>query len=1006
MLQLAKMDSTTRSVHVKALEAKPPGTPYLDANSMGSSVASRPGEAMRVASFVAEMSKRATSNAPVFDSGTGSEGAWAPPQKEGVPSLRMPPTSHSLAPSKSLPNSQGQQAIDSSRAFSYERAKIAGTHGAAFLAPIQDLVDRNRTGANKADVHKKAGNVAATFRHRTKSMVGGAGGIPNLQQVLDENSQFLIAQLTELGVTDGEAVRDMLMMDERKGMITPMWALDHIHCAIEIFAHGFQNLVEELIKLALAHSKEKKEAEILELNNEGHPGDEFSYDMDMSGPQGVDEAEVEEYGASLLLKSWALLLRYAEDLTLQSEQKLLEDRHDKKLEDLDIDESEAKKKSHSLASKTGPLARVALQLDRQNKKMSEALSKSNKKFQMSEASRMPLVEALKEAKARIEYIGKENDTLEAESRRVREERIKALEMADEAHLTSLGLKKEITKLAKLPVKVSELTRRVAANDSVTRSSTVSLENLTRHYDLLKAQHHKLKSEYTEIEEALLRSRGAQASAEKKLNHALDAKALAVEERIRAEQRAHLASTARNTAENLYTMAENSLSTVREKLISLEQSDKEKSIQLRALEEQVSHTSAMAREYEVSYKAYKEELEVCKAERDNMKRELSFLNRSSTERNVELAKIERGYKTQIVQAEAEAKTQAERCEKALQEEALAKKNLDAMKKEVEKKEAYFNRNQVKLSRELKEAQESLKLYQKNSKDLLAERIAKWKVKEKEYIEDLEKLQNTLMDTKGREMQLRGKLSDTEERLKITEEEYSNQIEHEMSQRNKAEQELADLGMRFQDQINRTAELAKEFKAFREKYDETSRMLEQTVKEKQDLQEANQNLHDMNTNLEYDLTVETEAHLESRDQLEVEVTEVRDHLEVANKLMADAETALLQLSLGLDLQSICPAGVTPVAYSQKMVEELRTPVSTPPSRHGSIEEVRASAASRVGTPRPTTRGESPQIMFINQDQSDSHVSLPPIHQGRLSAEPHASVPSLHRPLRIGASLEHHG
>ena len=107
--------------------------------------------------------------------------------------------------------------------------------------------------------------------------------MPDIQQVLDENSQFLIAQIMELGVTDGEAVRDMLMMDERKGMTTPMWALDHIHCAIEIFAHGFQNLVEELIKLALTHSKEKKKAEILELNNEGLAGDDFSYDMDMPG---------------------------------------------------------------------------------------------------------------------------------------------------------------------------------------------------------------------------------------------------------------------------------------------------------------------------------------------------------------------------------------------------------------------------------------------------------------------------------------------------------------------------------------------------------------------------------------------------------------------------------------------------------------------------------------------------------------------------------------------------
>ena len=97
------------------------------------------------------------------------------------------------------------------------------------------------------------------------------------------------------------------------------------------------------------------------------------------------------------------------------------------------------------------------------------------------------------------------------------------------------------------------------------------------------------------------------------------------------------------------MAESSLSTVREKLTTLEESDKVKSSQIRTLEEQVSHTTAVAREYEVSYKAYKDELDACKAERDEMKRELSFLSRSSSERRTEIAKIERGYKNQIIEA---------------------------------------------------------------------------------------------------------------------------------------------------------------------------------------------------------------------------------------------------------------------------------------------------------------------------------------------------------------------
>ena len=50
------------------------------------------------------------------------------------------------------------------------------------------------------------------------------------------------------------------------------------------------------------------------------------------------------------------------------------------------------------------------------------------------------------------------------------------------------------------------------------------------YDDLKAEKHALYGEY-KMEELLKRSRAAQASAEKRLNHALDAKALAVEERI-------------------------------------------------------------------------------------------------------------------------------------------------------------------------------------------------------------------------------------------------------------------------------------------------------------------------------------------------------------------------------------------------------------------------------------------------------------------------------------------
>ena len=964
----------SRSVTVKALEAKPPGTPYLDANSSGPAVASRPGEAMRVASFVAEMSKRATSNAPVFDGGTVSEGAWASPQKEGVPSLRM----------KSSKNEGGAggDKLDRSQAFAYERT---GTADKAFLAPLKGVVQKHRAGATKEGTMATIGSFAANLRHKQqetrKSMCieRKVPLIPNLGLdlgKLDANSKFLIAQLLELGVTDGAAIREMLTIDERKGLTTPRWALDNIHSAIEIFAHGFHNLVEELVKHALTHSKGEK-IEKLDLSNEGP--ETFG---EQEPKHEMNEAEVEEYGATLLLKSWALLLGYAENLTLSSEQ-LLKGSKEEGLEE-DDDETERQKKSHSLSSTTGPLARVALQLDRQNKQMSDELSRSKMQFQTSEATRLPLVQALKEAKEKIEYYGKENELLVVDCTRARNEKYEALEIAEETHSESTGLRKEITKLAKLPVKVSELTRRVAANDTITRNSTVSLENLTKKHEVLKEQHRTLYGEYNEIEEALMRSRAAQASAEKKLNHALDAKALAVEERIRAEQRAHLASTERNTAENLYTMAENSLITVREKLTALEQSDKEKSIQIRTLEEQVTHTSAMAREYETSYKSYKEELETCKVERDHMKRELSFLNRSSTERNVELAKIERGFKNQIIEAKAEAEAHFERCEKALQDSATAKMNLEKLEKENERKEASWKRIHLKLSRNLQEAQESLKVYQKNSKDLLAERIEKWRIKEEEFMESLKSLQNNLQETKASERSLQEGLAETEERLRITEEEYTMQLEREMTGRSKAENELEDLSLRFQDQMARTAELAKEFKEFRLQYEKTSKALEETTKQKEELLNANQNLQTHKERLEEELDIETEAHLESRDQLEGEVWEVRENLELANKLMADAETALLQLSLGVELQSICPAGVTPVAYSQRMVEQLRTPIDTPPSRHGSIDEVRARAASRRSTSRQSERSE-PQIMVINQDQNESDLSLPPIApSGRFSSD----------------------
>ncbi|QDZ21319.1 hypothetical protein HOP50_05g38500 [Chloropicon primus] len=979
----------SRTMTVKALEAKPPGTPYLDANSSGPSSRVRPGEAMRVASFVSEMSKRATSNAPVFDGGTGSEGAWVPPQKEGVSSLRM----GNVMRQKEKDATSENSVLDRSQAFAYGSRKSIHS-----LAPIKGLVGKNRAGGTEENKRGNVANFAAGLRHRQqrKSLMGGQdslGLLGDLNTLLDSNSKFLIAQLMELGVRDNAAVRGMLEIEERKGLMTPRWALDHIHSAIEIFAHGFHNLVEELIKLAMTQSKEDK-VEMLDLSNPS--GDTFGEAGTSSG-QNLNEADVEEYGATLLLKCWALLLGYAENLTLSSDQLLSVT----KSEDDDREnETDAQKKSHSLSSVTGPLARVALQLDRQNKEMSGALSKTKMQFNMSEATRMPLVQALKEAKEKIEYMGKENDVLVGDYRKAREDRMEAVGIAEGAQYESNELRKEVAKLAMLPVKVSELTRRVAKNDSITQSSTVSLESLRKKYEILKTEKHKLYSEYNQVEEALMRSRAAQASAEKKLNHALDSKALAVEERIRAEQRAHLASTERNTVENLYTMAENSLSTVREKLVTLEQSDKAKSAQIRTLEEQVSHSSAIAREYEASYKAYKEELDGVKTERDEMKRELSFLTRSSSERRTEIAKIERGYKNQIIEAQTQAEIHAERCEKALQEASTAKRNLEKLQKETEKREEAWNRDQVKLSRELQEAHDSLKLYQKNSKDLLAERIEKWRVKEEELTEEINTLQTDLKNTKISENDLKNALADVQERLTITEEEYSKQIEHEITVRSKAEGDLADLNVRFQEQMEKAAELASTFKEFREEFEKTVQELEKTTKEKNDLINANANLQDMKAQLEDALTIETEAHHESRDQLEGEVVEVREHLEQANKLMADAETALLQLSLGVDLQSICPAGVTPVAYSQRMVDELRTPIETPPSRHGSIDEVRAAAASRLSSSlsRPTT--SEPQIMVINEDRNDD-FSLPPIGRSRVTPNPTTAVLNASMPARPATS-----
>jgi len=344
--------------------------------------------------------------------------------------------------------------------------------------------------------------------------------------------------------------------------------------------------------------------------------------------------------------------------------------------------------------------------------------------------------------------------------------------------------------------------------------------------------------------------------------------------------------------------------------------------------------------------------------------------------VELAKIERGFKNQIIEAKTEAEAQRQRCEKALQDTALAKRTFDKFQKETEAKESSWKRSQLKLTRELQEAQESLKLYQKNSKDVLAERIEKWRIKEEEFVSDVKRLEGTLRETEESESRLKEALAETEERLRITEQEYTKQLEHEMTQRAKAENELAGLGVRYQEQLDRTAELVKEFKEFRVEYEKTAEDLRRTLEREETLIGEKEALLARVAHLEDELDVETEAHHESRDQLELEVGEVREQLEKSNKLMADAETALLQLSLGVDLQSICPAGVTPVAYSQRMVEQLRTPIETPPSRHGSIDEVRARAASRLSTSRQSTRSE-PQIMVINQEQNEaSELSLPPI------------------------------
>ena len=129
----------------------------------------------------------------------------------------------------------------------------------------------------------------------------------------------------------------------------------------------------------------------------------------------------------------------------------------------------------------------------------------------------------------------------------------------------------------------------------------------------------------------------------------------------------------------------------------------------------------------------------------------------------------------------------------------------------------------------------------------------------------------------------------------------------------------------------------------------------------------NLDSKNTELNSELAIERESHIISKELFDSDLSIMQDALADSERIVAEAETALVQLSLGVDLQSICPAGITPTSFAHKAIKHLRTPTPQPQRRALTAEEIRDMACSRLSS--AGNKGRSAEIMFINQDDTES-------------------------------------
>ena len=998
---------------VPALREKPPGTPYLEETTRG-----EPKPALRVAEYVSELSRRATSNAPVFDGGTGSEGAWAPPQKDGVPSLRM---DAAMGAAGAKGSGDGAR-FGLSAAFTYGGPGKQGDD-VEFSNVFDRIHSKKSLGAMEARRRSmtKAGSAAAEWqvrRQKSKARKPGSG------QFDGATAHFLVRDLQSLGKDDVD-VRSVLALLDVDGLSSPQWVLDNMHCALEIFAHGFHNLVGELIKLALEHAEPVKGRRgpggTANVGIGSRDGRETAGSADgRPGSRGPPkEKELEDHGAAILLKSWALMLQYAERLTLApvvktdaddstTKSDILQDaaagvRARKGLSDdgegqgpgAPLGSHEDKHnvgaaKENSIASLSGPLARVAFALDGQQKRVYTALARLDKQLELTEASRAPLLDALEQARIHVKQVDSENRALLDRAHGATLARGEAEQAALSALSEQETLRKEIQKLAMLPVKVSELTRRMAINDMDTTLSQTSLGRLKGDHATLKDKYEGLLQEFTDMEEALERSKNLQAGAERSLNHALDAKRLAEDERTRAEKRASLASMERNTAQDLYEMAEKSLSTARERLQVLESSDKDKTNRIRVLEEQLSHYSALSREREIALMTMEKELGDIKVERDTMKKEFSFLSRSSTSQSIELAKMERDFGNQIEAAKLETKRETEKYEEAASRASALDIDLQSLRSELEGKETAWSKTKEQLEGNVESAKQAMAEHQKKSETMLAEYTAKWRRQEEELSEEIAQLRDALEKRDDQVSRLEAEIATLQAANAELKSEGERLLKEEEGKRLQAEEALSELAGRLKEKVQRGAELAESLQSLRSQHEKVLSDFDEISKLRDSLKQANDLLQYKNAELSNALSIEIEAHLESRGTLELEIYEVREYLNNTNQVLADAETALVQLSLGIDLQSICPAGVTPAAYSSRVVGHLRTPTDTPPSRQKSIQDVRNEVSSRLGTPIPTllqdegrpstgagSQSVEPQIMVINQEEN-----RPPSQMGNLS------------------------